>query len=530
MKKNSIGKIVLQLAIIPALALCVSCTANPRQPNIIFIMTDDHAYQAVSAYEDRFKDAAPTPNIDRIADMGVRFDRCLVTNSICGPSRATLLTGKYSHLNGFISNRGLVFDSAQQTFPKLLQKAGYQTAIVGKWHLESQPAGFTHWDILTGQGSYYNPDFITPEGVQRIKGYVTEVITDKSLEWLRKASEREEPFMLMVHHKAPHRFWQPAPQYLDYFKGVEMPEPETLFDDYSGRGRAAHEADMTIEKTMDLESDLKMWPDAETVAGKAAFKRMDKEDLDRWNAVYLPIREEFEKLNPKGKDLVRWKYQRYMNDYLSCIKSVDESVGRIMDYLEETGLDKNTVVIYTSDQGFYLGEHGWFDKRWMFEQSYRTPLLIKWPGVTKSKTVNKDMVSNLDFAETFLEMAGMEAPEEMQGESLVPLLKGAAPADWRKEHYYQFFEYPGPHMVKRHYGVSDSRYKLMHFYYDIDEWELYDLQTDLDEMKNVYNDPSYAEVKDAMHRKLDSVRVKFGDSDEITQSFLPIQRNNRREN
>lgn len=512
---------IIGIAAVASSVAFVSCGGRQTQPNIIFIMSDDHAYQAISAYDDRFKGLAPTPNIDRIADMGMRFDRCLVTNSICGPSRATLLTGKYSHLNGFISNRGEDFDGSQQTFPKLLQSAGYQTAMIGKWHLGSEPTGFDHWSILDGQGQYYNPDFISREGKAREKGYVTEIITDKALAWLKENENSGKPFMLMVHHKAPHRFWQPAPKYLDYFKGVVFPEPETLFDDYTGRGRAAHEQDMTIEKTMDLESDLKMWPSAKVAASKPAYKRMNREDLERWNSVYLPIREEFERLDLKGNDLVRWKYQRYMQDYLACIKSVDESVGQLLDYLQETGLDKNTVVVYTSDQGFYLGEHGWFDKRWMFEQSYRTPLLVSWPGVIQPKTVNGDIVSNLDFAETFLEMAGFNAPGDMQGESIVPLLKGNTPAGWRKEHYYQFFEYPGPHMVKRHYGISDSRYKLMHFYFDIDEWELYDLENDPDEMKNVYDDPAYAGIRQELHRKLDSLRMKLGDSDEATRSFLP---------
>jgi arylsulfatase A-like enzyme len=495
-----------------------SCNNKPnKKPNIIFIMSDDHAFQAISAYNDRFKDVAPTPNIDRIANMGMRFDRCLVTNSICGPSRATLLTGKYNHLNGFISNRGADFDGSQQTFPKLLQKAGYHTAIIGKWHLGSEPTGFDHWDILPGQGSYYNPDFITPQGTGRIEGYVSDIINEKTLEWLKNASVEDSPFLLMVHHKAPHRNWQPGPKYLDHFKGVVFPEPSTLFDDYSNRGRAAHEQDMSLEKTMLIDSDLKMWAGTNPMA----YRRMTKEQQMNWDAVYLPIQEELHQLNPQGEDLVRWKYQRYMYDYLSCILSVDEGVGQIMDFLKENGLDKNTVIVYTSDQGFYLGEHGWFDKRFMFEESYRTPLLIAWPGVVKPGSINKDIVSNLDFAQTFLDLAGAEISPDMQGQSLLPLLKGNTPSDWRKAHYYQYMEYPGPHMVKRHYGVSDHRYKLMHFYYDIDEWELYDLVTDPQEMKNVYDDPAYLDVRTMMHRKLDSLRVKYKDSDEVTRSFLP---------
>jgi arylsulfatase A-like enzyme len=485
-------------------------------------MTDDHGWQAVSAYGNRFKDLAPTPNIDRIAAHGIRFDRCLVTNSICGPSRAVILTGKYSHLNGFLFNERNQFNGAQQTFPKLLQQAGYQTAIIGKWHLGSEPTGFDFWDILPGQGKYYNPDFINAGGKYRETGYVTDIITDKSLSWIKKAKDAGKPFMLMLHHKAPHRQWEPGPKYLHRFEGVTFPEPETLFDDYSGRGSAAHQQDMTIAKTMTLESDLKMWNDTTVPEFKGTIGRMNNKQRKDWDAAYLPVKKKFEQLNPKGDELVKWKYQRYMNDYLACIQSVDESVGRVLDYLKESGLDKNTIIIYTSDQGFYLGEHGWFDKRFMFEESYRTPLLVSWPGVTKPGTINKDIVSNLDFAETFLEAAGASIPGDMQGLSLVPLLKGNTPADWRKEHYYHYYEYPSIwHSVKRHYGISTERYKLIHYYYDIDEWEMYDLKTDPQEMRSVYNDPAYSEIRDQLHIRLNEIRTKYKDSDELTRSFLP---------
>jgi arylsulfatase A-like enzyme len=494
---------------------------NAKRPNIVFIMSDDHAYQAVSAYGEKIGAFAPTPNIDRIAKNGMIFNRCLVTNSICGPSRATILTGKYSHLNGFPQNDTTKFNGAQQTFPKLLQQAGYQTAVIGKWHLNSNPTGFNYWDILPGQGVYYNPDFISSKGRAREEGYVTDIITDKSIAWLKKAAAGDKPFMLMLHHKAPHREWQPGPKYLERFKGVKFPLPETLFDDYSGRGRAEHEQDMTIDKTMTLDSDLKMWKDTTTKRYKNFNGRMTSDQSKAWNAVYIPIRDEFLKHDPKGKELVEWKYQRYMNDYLACIQSVDESVGRVLDYLKESGLDKNTIVVYTSDQGFYLGEHGWFDKRWMFEQSYRTPLLISWPGMIKPGSVNKDMVSNLDFAETFLDAAGLPVPKDMQGESMLPVLKGKTPANWRKEHYYEYYEYPGPHSVKRHYGMSTERYKLIHYYYDIDEWELYDRVADPAEMKNVYNDPAYASVRNDLKKKLNELEIKYKDSEENRKSFLP---------
>ncbi len=491
------------------------------QPNIIFIMSDDHAYQAISAYGDRLAAVAPTPNIDRIAKDGMRFDRCLVTNSISGPCRATILTGKYSHMNGFLQNEATPFDGSQQTFPKLLQAAGYQTALIGKWHLDSDPTGFNHWDILPAQGHYYNPDFINASGKYQEQGYVTDIITSKSLAWLQDAAKSGKPFMLMMHHKAPHRQWEPASKNLGRFKGVEFPLPETLFDDYANRGQAEKQQDMTISKTMRIDSDLKIWSDTAAPEYKRAVGRMNPEQKAAWDAFYGPIREDFMKKKLSGRDLTLWKYQRYMNDYLACIQSVDESVGKVLDYLKESGLDKNTIVVYTSDQGFYLGEHGWFDKRFMFEQSYRTPLLIKWPGVIKPGSVNKDMVSNLDFAETFLDAAGLPIPDDMQGVSMLPVLKGNTPADWRKEHYYAYYEYPGWHSVKRHYGVSTERYKLIHYYYDIDEWELYDRVSDPLEMKNVYNDPAYSAVREELTKKLDALQVKYKDSEELRKSFLP---------
>lgn len=507
-------------ALLPAITGCGSGEKNIN-PNILFIMSDDHAYQAISAYNDRFSKLAPTPNIDRIAGEGMLFNRCLVANSICGPSRATILTGKYSHMNGFVQNEAARFDSSQMTFPKLLQKAGYLTAVIGKWHLESQPTGFDHWDILPGQGHYYNPDFLNSNGIYRTEGYVTDIISQKSIEWLEKASKTGKPFLLMMHHKAPHREWEPGPKYLERFRGVEFPLPETLFDDYSGRGRAEHEQDMTIRNTMRLDSDLKMWTDTTSANWKRTLGRMNPQQRQAWDAIYEPVRQKMEQEKPEGDDLVRWKYQRYMNDYLACIQSVDESVGKVLDFLKKSGLENNTLVVYCSDQGFYLGEHGWFDKRFMFEQSYRTPLLMRWPGVIAPGSISNDIVSNIDFAETFLEAAGVPAPDDMQGRSMVPLLKGNTPPDWRQEHYYHYYEYPGWHSVKRHYGISTTRYKLMHFYYDIDEWELFDLATDPFELKNVYDDPSYRTVRDSLETRLEWLRNRYHDSDELTRKFLP---------
>ena len=505
-------------------ALCcqqLSAQNGQQRPNIIYIMSDDHAYQAISAYGGALKDLAATPNIDRIAREGIRFDRCLVTNSISGPCRAVILTGKYSHLNGFVKNEGQgPFDGSQQTFPKLLQKAGYSTAMIGKWHLGSDPTGFDHWEILPGQGSYYNPEFITSQGRHTEKGYVTELITDKCIEWLEDAKDSGKPFMLMMHHKAPHRDWQPGPNELTLYTDITFPEPPTLFDDYSNRGKAELTQDMTISKTMRLEEDLKLYRDRSKMKN-TGLNRLDPSQMAEWDSVYNPIIRKFYASDLSGDELVRFKYQRYLQDYLACIAAVDKSVGEVLDYLKESGLDKNTVVIYSSDQGFYLGEHGWFDKRFMFEESYRTPLLISWPGVTKPGTVNGDIVSNIDLPETFLEIAGVEVPSDMQGRSMLPILKGKTPGNWRKEHYYHYYEYPGSHMVKRHYGMSTQRYKLIHYYYDIDEWELYDRLADPLEMKNMYNDPSYARIRKKLHKHLEKLMLKYGDSEELARSFLP---------
>lgn len=500
--------------------MVLSQPINRQRPNIIYIMSDDHAYQAISAYDGRLKEYAPTPNIDRIAASGMRFNRCLVTNSISGPCRAVILTGKYSHLNGFIENEGQTpFDGNQQTFPKILQKSGYNTAIIGKWHLESTPTGFNHWEILPGQGNYYNPDFINADGTHNEKGYVTEIITHKCISWMKEAMNSGKPFMLMMHHKAPHREWQPGPNELSLYKNITFPEPQTLFDDYSGRGTAEKTQDMTIEKTLRIEEDLKLYRDKSKMKS-TGLGRMDPAQMKAWDEVYDPIIRNFYKSGLSGNDLVRFKYQRYLQDYLACISAVDKSVGTVLDFLKENGLDKNTIVIYASDQGFYLGEHGWFDKRWMFEESYRTPLLVQWPGITAPGSVNNDMVSNIDLAETFLDMAGAEVPSDMQGRSMVPLLKGNTPADWRKEHYYHYYEYPGSHMVKRHYGISTERYKLIHFYYDIDEWELFDLQSDPMEIKNIYNDPAYTDVRMDLHKRLADIMTKYKDSDNLAKSFI----------
>jgi arylsulfatase A-like enzyme len=424
------------------------------------------------------------------------FKHCLVTNSICGPSRAAVLTGKYSHKNGFLRN-GDRFDGTQDTVAKRLKQAGYQTAVIGKWHLETDPTGFDYWQILPGQGVYYNPPMIENGTRVRHKGYTTDVITELTLQWLETKRDRAKPFLLMCQHKAPHRPWEPSLDKLTMYEDVTIPEPPTLFDDYSGRTSAARDNDMTIAKTMN-DQDLKL----------VTPNDLDADQRKTWNAFYEPRNEAFRKLDLKGDDLVRWKYQRYIKDYLRCVSSVDDSVGRLLGYLDRTGQTENTVVIYASDQGFYLGEHGWFDKRWIYEESLHTPLLVRWPRVTKAGSSSESLVSNLDFAETFLDIAGQPIPAAMQGRSFAPLLRGEKPADWRKSYYYHYYEYPVPHRVRPHDGVRTDRHKLIHFY-QTDEWELYDLEKDPRELRSVADDPSYARVLDDLKAELSALRTRY---------------------
>jgi arylsulfatase A-like enzyme len=485
-----------------ALSILPSCnsvgqTGKTDRPNIIYIMSDDHASHAMSCYGSKIN---KTPNLDRIANGGMHFTNSFCTNSICAPCRAVVLTGKYSHINGKIDNSRKAFDGTQQTFPKLLQKAGYQTAMIGKWHLRSDPTGFDYWNVLPGQGLYYNPVMIEMGERKKYTGYVTDIITDHALKWL-KERDPNKPFCLIYHHKAPHRNWQPGPKYLSMYDDVTMPEADNLFDDYANRGRAAKEQDMTIAKTMN-DSDLKL----------TAPRNLNPEQKKLWDTEYDPKNEAFRKANLQGKDLVRWKYQRYIKDYLRCIASVDDNVGRVLDYLDESGLAKNTIVVYTSDQGFYLGDHGWFDKRFMYEESLRMPLVVCYPKEIKPGSVSDDIVLNLDFAATFLDYAGVPIPDDIQGESMRAVLRGKTPKNWRTSMYYHYYEYPAVHSVKRHYGVRTQRYKLIHFYNDIDEWELYDLKKDPREMRSVYNDPAYADIVTELKAELKRLRRKYKDT------------------
>lgn len=466
--------------------------ATANRPNIVWIFSDDHSYQTIGAYGGRLQGLNPTPNIDRLAREGMRFDRCYVGNSICAPSRATLLTGKHSHRNGKYDNV-VPFDHNQPQFQKILQANGYQTVMIGKIHLDGKMQGFDYWDVLPGQGSYDNPAFISADGKSQSQGYVTDIITDKALDWLKNKRDPAKPFMLMVHHKAPHRPWIPAERDMARYEDLVIPEPANLFDDYATRTTAAHQQAMSIARSMSMAGDLKVTPKA-----RPQFAKRNQDARLSELA---------------GAELLRWKYQTYMKDYLRCIWTVDENVGRLLRTLEEVGLEKNTVVMYSSDQGFYMGEHGWFDKRFMYEESYRTPLIARWPGWIKPGTVNTELTQNIDFAETFLELAGAAIPADMQGRSLVPLMTGKTPSDWRSSLYYHYYEYPCMHHVRRHEGVSEARYKLIRFYgSDLpngEEWELYDLQSDPAEMNNLYQHPEQAVTVQRMKAELARLRKLY---------------------
>lgn len=463
------------------------------RPNILFIFTDDHATQSIGAYGSKIN---TTPNLDRLAGEGMLFRRALVSNAICAPSRAVILTGKYSHLNGQQTNAD-TFDGGQQTAPKLLQKAGYQTAIVGKWHLKSRPTGFDHYEILKGQGEYYNPMLVTNGKNVNHVGYTTDIITDRAIDWLEKR-DASKPFFLMAQHKAPHGRWEPALRHLTLYENETIPEPPSLFDDYSGRSPAAKGHQMGIADHIGDHRLMLKYSSKHTPEQLAVF-----------DGHFRPLNEEFLAANLQGSVRTSWNYQRYIKNYLRCVAAVDESIGRMMDYLKREGLAGNTVVIYSSDQGFYLGEHGWFDKRWMYEESLRTPLIVRWPGVTPSGVENTDIVSNLDFAETFLDIAGAKIPDDMQGASLLPILKGKTPPDWRKTFYYHYYE-SGGHGVPIHFGVTDKDYKLIRFKdKGLDAWELFDLKNDPQEMRSVYDDAKYAGVVKRLTGELARLREKY---------------------
>lgn len=489
-----------------------------RRPNIIFMMTDDHTSQAMSCYGSNL---IRTPNMDRIANEGIRLDNCYAVNALSGPSRACILTGKFSHVNGFTDNAS-TFDGDQPTFPKMLRDAGYETAMIGKWHLISEPQGFDHYSILTGQGEqgdYYSPDFLEDGKAVREEGYVTDVITDKAIDFLEHR-DKSKPFMMMYHQKAPHRNWMPAPRYLGVFNDTVFPEPDNLFDDYATRGRAAHEQDLSFEKTFREQWDLKCSTREEILGDPNndlhnVYRRMPAEVQAKWDSVYAGRIAEYRSGKLKGKELVRWKYQQYMRDYLATVLAVDDNIGRLLDYLEKTGELDNTIIVYTSDQGFFLGEHGWFDKRFMYEECMRMPVVIRYPKSIKAGSTSSALAMNVDFAPTFLDYAGVEIPADIQGRSLRPVLdnQGKTPDDWRKAAYYHYYEYPAEHSVKRHYGIRTQDFKLIHFYNDVDEWEMYDMKADPHEMNNVFGRPEYADKQTELMRLLGDTQKQYGDTD-----------------
>lgn len=510
------GKInPLLLFIIIAMMGAGSCNSAERtsskvRPNIIFIMTDDHGYQALSCYNGALNQ---TPNMDRIADEGVLFTNSFVTNSICSPSRAVLLTGKFSHENGQ-RNNGQRFDGSQVTFPKLLQAAGYETAMIGKWHLGSDPTGFDYWNILPGQGDYYNPDFIKMGEKTRVEGYVTNLITDAGMDWLENRN-KEKPFCMLLHHKAPHRCWMPDTTHLNLYNDVKFPLPDNFYDSYEGREAAASQR-MHMRDFCPV-NDLKMLDKEGEIEGslrkffEGQVNRMNNAQRTAWDKAYKKEIDYYKEANLQGNDLLEWNYQRYLEDYLRCIASVDENIGRLLDYLDENDLTENTLVVYTSDQGFYLGEHGWFDKRFMYEESFRMPLMMRLPSKIKKGRIEK-LVQNIDFAPTFLDLAGVAIPEEIQGESLLPILQGKKSDDWRESVYYHYYEYPGPHSVKRHYGVRTERFKLIHFYNDINQWELYDLQEDPKEVHNLYGEKGYEDLTNTLFKQLVTLQKQYNDT------------------
>ena len=511
-KKSSL---LIPIAGVAALASCSGKAQQVTKPlNIVYIMTDDHTRQMMSCYDDRH---ISTPNLDRIANNGVRFTNAYVANSISAPSRACLLTGKHSHKNGKIDNIAS-FDGTQQTVQQLLREAGYQTAMVGKWHLDSEPTNFDHWIILPGQGHYYQPDFITSEGRKKFKGYATNLITDFGLDWLENGRDKDKPFCLFLHHKAAHRNWMADTTHLKDYEDKIFELPPNFYDNYFGRQAASiQEMSIASDHDMDVVSDLKMLrPGVQTRLSNSyingEYARLDSAQKTAWDAHYQPIIDEFYSSNLQGRELAEWKYQRYMRDYAKTIKSLDENVGRVLDYLEKNGMMENTIIIYTSDQGFYMGEHGWFDKRFMYEESFSTPLVMWLPKQFKKRGDITQLVQNIDFAPTMLEIAGAKIPSDMQGVSLLPLLKTEkAPANWRKSLYYHYYEYPGEHAVRRHYGVKTERYKLIHFYDDIDEWELFDLQTDPMEMNNMYGETGYEKITNELRAELKRLQEQYDD-------------------
>ncbi len=517
-----------------SLLLLLSCLTGfaiaeekSSRPNIVFIFSDDHALSAISAYGGAYKEVAPTPNIDRIAKEGALFRRSFCANSICGPSRACIITGKHSHKNGYLSNDFDTFDGTQNTMPKILQQSGYQTALIGKWHLISKPQGFDYWNILPGQGNYYQPQFITEQGVKKYDGYVTDLITDMSLDWLKTGRDPKKPFLLMCQHKAPHRNWTPAMRHVGLFRDQKMPQPASLFDDYQNRSVALPKQQMSVAKNMSWGNDMKfhgenLFPNYFTAEGQnGEFARMTDAEKKTWDAAYDPENAEFIRMMKAGelneKQITEWKFQRYVKDYLRTVRAVDESVGRVLAYLDESGLSKNTIVIYSADQGFYLGEHGWYDKRWMFEESLTMPFIIRWPGVVKPGSKPDALIQNIDYAPTFLDIVGAKAPDAMQGKSFLPVLQGKSNENHEAIYYAYYGE--NTHNVAAHDGIRTATHKLMYFP-ATKEWNLFDLEKDPQEMKSVHADPEYASTFEFLKKEYAKMRADY----EVNDATVPAHR------
>ena len=550
------SKSIISLAALSCVTAAYAQQQKTQQhPNIVYIMCDDHAYQCISAYGSAISKLAPTPNIDRLAERGMRFDRAFVENSLSTPSRACLMTGQYSHQNGQ-RQLGEGIDTTRTFFTELLQEAGYQTAVVGKWHMGCDPKGFDYYHVYNDQGQYWNPQYRGTDTNNEFvveEGYSTDLTTDHALDFIEHR-DPSKPFCLLLHHKAPHRNWQANLKYLGMYDDVEFPMPENFYDDYATRGSAVRTQKMSVTRDMRWEQDFKVPemldlnnPDSQDSynALMGEINRMTPEQRSAWGRYYFPRNRRLLEAQLKGKDLDNWKYQVYIRDYMSVIASVDESVGRVLDYLDKNGLTDNTMIVYTSDQGFYMGEHGWFDKRFMYEESLRTPLIVSYPGHTKPGSVCNRLVQNIDYAPTFLALAGVKQPKDMPGRSLVPVLtNGDNVKNWRQSIYYHYYDYPTYHMVRKHDGVRTDRYKLIHFYgkggldavpenkYQnvpgtreyatlkglesigyfepkdeaVDYCELYDLQADPHEQNNIFGKPGTEKITKQLQRVLNKYR------------------------
>ena len=503
--KLLVASVIVAMALWPTGASAQS--QRSARPNIIFIMTDDHAAHAIGAYGSKVN---KTPNLDRLARDGALLTSVFATNSICTPSRAAILTGQYSHINGVtMFNR---FDSSKMTVARRLQQGGYHTGMVGKWHLGSDPVGFDEWEILPGQGAYRDPIFYTATSERTYSGrYVTDVITDLAIRFLNDRP-RDKPFFLMMHHKAPHRPGDPDEEHASHFAQQRIPEPVTFWDSYNTRTDALHE---NLQRVADdlTNRDLKLTPPP----------GLSPEDLARWRLIKptsVSISKDGKQVTLTGEALARWKYQRYMQDYLATVESVDDSVGKVLAYLDKSGLARNTMVIYTSDQGFFLGDHGLFDKRFMYEESIRMPFLVRWPAVIKPGTRSNALALNIDFAPTFLEAAGLPASQEMQGRSLLPLLRGRTPQGWRNSMYYRYYHDPGDHNTRAHYGVRTRTHKLIYFWTK-DQWELFDLVNDPYELHNLYGQPGQDELTAGLKAELAKVKREVRDDDQLASEQIP---------